>query len=761
MLDRKYDPAQRYRFACYGRMSDPKQNKRSPDQQFATIRETVTRGGWSWVCVATYRDDGVSGRYLRKRPGLQRLLRDIEAGLLQVDLIAVDTLERLGRAEEIGELRRRLAVEYGVLVVAADNHFADPTGVVGKAVGLVENIRSTEDGRIKAHNVVRGKKDAARRKRWPGGPPPFGRRLKRVVDDSASPAEFYSVLEFEPRQAAALRLAFERAAETGEGSQRLSQWWNASAEIPNDFKPINPTTMLYRLQNPIAIGTLRWGDKRTGVVNDTRVVEKNPDGAELIPGFCTPLISVELFQQVQRLLEARGEQVKTSRQAKQAAAGDGPAKLIAPQARGLTLRYLLTGLARCGCCNASLRPVPSGRQSKAGKKYVYYACPRHLDGACPNGRYVPEDRLREAVIGRLRARLFPAPGQPGQTPDWLPELLGLVGQEQQRCRADEPARDAADRAELQQLEEQLAGWAMTLGNPQLSAAVRSDIEVRYAQGKQRQQELLHSSAARQARQDHLERALDPAAVVDALHRLGEVLAGYNPTLGNLELSKHIDVIACHADGRVELRGTLVGLFAGAVELLSRKEGPPAERRLAPDGRGFAPVTPRRRGPLKTPTLSAFGDERLGDVDTALDPNRFAGLQGPLFWTESFVLAETPSWAEANAVEVGRLRAAGMTIEGLARHFGKTAPTIRQSLRHAKANDPSLASLPAKMSRRRWEEDHAAAVARLGGVGKTVMELAAHFGKSEPTIRKALRFAAENGRATLEETPESRHPDDPL
>ena len=107
MLERQYDPTLPYRYARYGRMSDPRQNKRSPEQQFATIDETIARAGHPWRCVATYRDDGVSGRYLRKRPGFQRLLRDIEAVLIRVDLIAVDTLERLGRADEIAELRRR------------------------------------------------------------------------------------------------------------------------------------------------------------------------------------------------------------------------------------------------------------------------------------------------------------------------------------------------------------------------------------------------------------------------------------------------------------------------------------------------------------------------------------------------------------------------------------------------------------------------------------------------------------------------------
>src|ERR1700761_59806 len=198
MLERKYDPKLPYRYARYGRMSDPRQNRRSPDQQFDTIDATLARSGYPWKCVASYRDDGISGRYLRKRRGLQSLLRDVEPRLIRIDLIAVDTLERLGRADEIAELRRRLHVEFGVLVVAADTGFSDPTGIVGKAVGLVEQIRSTENTRISRHNVIRGKKDAARRGRWPGGPPPFGYRLKRVVDDSAEPAEVYSVLEIEP-----------------------------------------------------------------------------------------------------------------------------------------------------------------------------------------------------------------------------------------------------------------------------------------------------------------------------------------------------------------------------------------------------------------------------------------------------------------------------------------------------------------------------------------------------------------------------------
>jgi DNA invertase Pin-like site-specific DNA recombinase/DNA-binding CsgD family transcriptional regulator len=735
VLERKYDPAQPYRYAMYGRMSDPRQNKRSPEQQFATIEETIRRLGFPWRHVRTYRDDGVSGRFIRRRRGLQQMLRDIEAGLIVIDLIAVDTLERLGRAEEVSELRRKLFVEHGVLVVAADNNFADPTGVVGKAVGMVEQIRATEDSRIKAHNVRRGKKDAARLRRWPGGPAPVGLCLVPVA--GATPAERFNTLEPCPEKAPSVQLAFARAEETGEGDTRMARWWNASPDVPAELKPISPTSMGYLLSNPIYIGELHWGVNRTGVVNDTRVVEPNPDGAEVIKGFCPPIITADVFARVQRQRAARAEKILAARRV---AAGDGgEPKLITPQAPGLCLKYVLSGLVRCGCCGASMRAASSGIASKGGKRYVYYGCPRHLDGSCPNARTVPEDRLREAALGRLRARLFPPPVREGEAPGWLPELMALVRQELAADRAAEPDRAAAAERELWGLDDQRSGWLLSLANPQLPAAVRAEVEACLDRAQTRQQELRQALAARAALARRVEEVLDPAAAVGHLRRLGEVLAGHNPTLANLELSRHIEAIRCHPDGTVELRGTALGLFEGAVELLSR--GGPAPG--APAVEGITPVVPRRRGRLRLPTLSAEGGGDVGDLDTSLDPARFAGLPAPFFWEETFLIDKVPSWAEANAAEVSRLRVEGVTMAELAARFGRTVPTIRAALRHARRQDPSLAArLPAKLPRRRWEEDHAAEVARLRAEGRSLKELSRHFRKSEPTIRKALRFEEE-------------------
>jgi len=65
MLERKYDSTLPYRFVRCRRMSSSKQNKRSPEQQFTTIDETLQRCSYNWCRVRDYRDDGISGRYIQ------------------------------------------------------------------------------------------------------------------------------------------------------------------------------------------------------------------------------------------------------------------------------------------------------------------------------------------------------------------------------------------------------------------------------------------------------------------------------------------------------------------------------------------------------------------------------------------------------------------------------------------------------------------------------------------------------------------------
>ena len=145
MLKRVFDSKLVYRCIAYLRMSSDQQNKRSPEQQIDEIQRRLKALGHNWIIVKVYRDDAMSGRYIRKRRGYQQMLQDVKTGAVQVDIILVDTIERFGRVEELPGIRKDLFERHGVLVLTADANFADPNTPQGKALGMFEAMRATED----------------------------------------------------------------------------------------------------------------------------------------------------------------------------------------------------------------------------------------------------------------------------------------------------------------------------------------------------------------------------------------------------------------------------------------------------------------------------------------------------------------------------------------------------------------------------------------------------------------------------------------
>ena len=84
MISQKFDPNKPYRYVRYGRMSSKEQNERSPDQQFDEIQRTLDRVKYPWILCHTYRDDGISGRYMAKRPSFMSMIEAIMTGALFV-----------------------------------------------------------------------------------------------------------------------------------------------------------------------------------------------------------------------------------------------------------------------------------------------------------------------------------------------------------------------------------------------------------------------------------------------------------------------------------------------------------------------------------------------------------------------------------------------------------------------------------------------------------------------------------------------------
>lgn len=402
MITRIFDPHKSYRCIVYVRMSSDKQNPRSPDQQIAEIEQEIKKLGLKWTVVEVYRDDGKSGRLVNKRPDLQRMLREIRTETVQADLLLLDTFERLGRTDGLSALRKELHERHGILILTADSHFSDPTTPQGKMYGMFEAARATEEGRVKAHQVLRGKKDLVRRRLWPGGVAPMGLHLESILRDVNGRQKKETRLIPNAETAWIVRLLFDRAEATGEGQTRLADFANKHLCIDDRFKPFCGSTIGCMLDNELYYGDFLFPKHATDIVDDVRIREcVRDEDIEVITGFCEPLVSRQTWETIQAVRNVRRELAAARRRKP-----ENGVKQIAPLAPGLSIMYLLSGLLRCGHCGAAMRPAGMSRIKDPSGKYVYYRCTRNIDGACPNKKTVPEKWVRHIVVEHLRKRLF-------------------------------------------------------------------------------------------------------------------------------------------------------------------------------------------------------------------------------------------------------------------------------------------------------------------------------------------------------------------
>jgi len=697
MIHQEFNPTLPHRYACYGRMSSSRQNPSSPDQQYENIGLTLMRTQYPWVHVKDFRDDHISGKLMRKRKGLQQMLTEIRTGILEIDLILVDTYERIGRAEEIPTMRRELEVEHGVLLLSADNNFADPTSVSGKALAVVDQIRATEEGRIKAHQVLRGKRDTVKKGFWPGGPAPLGLKLHAVLT-TQNGTEIIDGRKLVPDPATDWipKLLWAKARDTGWGTLRLARWLNEHPDIPEAAKPFYPDSVGYMLDNRIYRGDLVFERNSTDIIADTRKVVRNPDDrVTVVSGFCEAIVDPALWDKVHKLRQQRSRQIKKSRAAKKSKTP----KQIAPLAPGLVLKHPLSGLARCGHCGRALRPSTSGAKSSTGRTYTYYTCPGYIAHVCDNDNHVREEPLRTAVLSALRRRLFPSPGQGGDIPSWFEPFVHDVQLELDRMSGGDRDETPALRAELGAIETKQKGWSQTLGNPESSPLVRREVEKHYEESIKRAAEISAKLTALEAAAKNAREIVSPARILEGLHGLTELLEHGSPTALAFELSKHIDRIDCFVNGTVEMHTVNTGLFEGLTELLSASsevgDSQVEDGRIAHSDKR---ITPRRRGRLR---IARSSDPSEHDRrDTSLDPARFAGLSGRFIWKDELMMPGKRSWSSDHALEVARKRdETGWTQAKLAKHFGKSRPTIRRALKIAAETQFDATVLNAPLARR--------------------------------------------------------------
>lgn len=336
-------PAAPKRFAVYVRVSTEKQLEGTDYTSLETQEDHCRR----WVearlgtVVRVYKDTE-SGTKLEARTGFMALLAGAEAG--EFDAAVAYNADRWCRSVEIHILMKGIERKRGVRFLSTSQEFG--TGPEAKLLETQVAAFNEYFSALVGAKVRLKRRSRAQRGEWNGGRAPFGYAKvdkKLVPDPNEAPVlrQMFALYAEHP-SAAAVR---NRLRAMGAKDRRGGEWSKTSIE--------------HMLRNPIYCGRLR-------------------EGGEVYPGIHEPLVPVEQWDVVQKLVPTR-RRVGT--------------KMERP--------YPLAGLIHCAACGTSMTPH---YVKKGHHRYPRYRCTTtHKRGwdLCPV-KEVNADKIERFVLEEVK-----------------------------------------------------------------------------------------------------------------------------------------------------------------------------------------------------------------------------------------------------------------------------------------------------------------------------------------------------------------------
>ncbi len=312
-----------------------------------------------WVHTLTFDDGGYSGANI-ERPGFQRLLEAVAQR--QVDVVIVYKVDRLSRSLSDFSQIMKLFQEQQVAFVSVTQNFSTADAIGRLTLNMLMSFAEFEREMIseRTRDKIAG---ARRRGLWTGGSVPFGYR-----NDNGH-------LMPVPEEVAIIQTMFEMHLEH-HSSLSIAKTLN-DRDCPSRARKRQTrpdaggwckASVLRALQNPVYIG-------------------KIPYQNELFDGEHEAIIDPEIFSRAQYLL------ARPTRQ----------------RIRRSDDEYILRGLLKCGCCDATF--TGAANKNKQGRSYRYYRCTsrdRHGSSACAS-KQLPAVALEELVVQQIRGSLCQEP----------------------------------------------------------------------------------------------------------------------------------------------------------------------------------------------------------------------------------------------------------------------------------------------------------------------------------------------------------------
>jgi site-specific DNA recombinase len=502
--------------ALYGRVSTVRQaliQDGGLDTQFDLMERFVqfetAKGEAAWTVVGRYREEACSGKNL-ERPEFRRLMRDIEAGT--VDTVIVQKIDRITRSLKDFFILWEHFETHGVQFISLHEKF-DTTSAVGRAMlklilVFAELEREQTAERTLAtmeHRARQGLRNGGRILGYNLDPNEKGVLKVNEVEARVARDHFFSkFLELGSAGKVVRHLKAQGIREPAYTSRRGQQRGGGNFTKPK---------VIRLLSNPAYVGKIGWK-------------------GSTFPARHPAIISQELFDEVQRLLERNREKKGNGREQRAHV-------------------FLLQGLIRCGRCGAFMTPKTS--IGRGGKPHFYYQCTRNAHSAATecSARYVPAVAAEEHVLAELRKWSMSA------------EEIDRVVQQANAQQDEQLARSEQELGELQrrlmQVKERTAPLLTALESGAAFASIKERLAALEGERTTLEQELARTQhQTEQMRQrvlsteilagsyrdfpamlDQLRQAEDWKAIKELVSRYVEVLDWHqdeqDPTAGHVDI----------------------------------------------------------------------------------------------------------------------------------------------------------------------------------------------------------------------------------
>ncbi len=289
-----------------------------------------------WLLLDDHYDDGGFTGGNMERPALKRLIQDIEQGL--IDIVVVYKVDRLSRSLADFAMLITLFDTHTISFVSVTQQFNTTTSMGRLTLNILLSFAQFE--REVIGERVRDKFAASKRKGlWMGGVVPLGYDVKdrqlHINPDEA--ANVHTLFALFLKTQSPTQMVKPLADMNIKSKQRITKKGKTVGGVALDIGGIYKI-----LNNPVYIGKTTY---------------KN----ELYEGRHEAIITQDMWEATQTLLQARAPKTTTQTKREQ--------------------RALLSGLLKCSGCLSAMTPVHTTK-CQGKKRYRYYAATGYKQGRC-------------------------------------------------------------------------------------------------------------------------------------------------------------------------------------------------------------------------------------------------------------------------------------------------------------------------------------------------------------------------------------------